>query len=201
MKQEILDRITALGGYTGQVTGVSLQADLAAIELKTPLYPKPRDTPWARAEETEPIEGLGEYMQEALTGADTRAVLEHTLDLYFSADAPSGGQAFFRPQLFTPFRKEASDFAAWTGVISETAVRKMIPADPLDFMQIAWSSGYPDVYFICLSDKNPDNPTVYSTDHEVFFTEIEEEGNLETFFNSFFTRDELAVEIRRVVCK
>lgn len=34
MKQEILDRITALGGYTGQVTGMSLQADLDAIVLK-----------------------------------------------------------------------------------------------------------------------------------------------------------------------
>lgn len=140
-------------------------------------------------------------MQEAFTGGDMHVVFDHTLDLYFSDDAPSSGQAFFRPQLFTPFRENSPDFAAWTGVISEAAVREMIPADPLDFMQIAWSSGYPDVYFICLSDKNPDNPTVYSTDHEVFFTEIEEEGNLEAFFYSFFTREELAAEIRRVVCK
>ena len=55
MKQEILDRIQALGGDISQVKGTSLAEDLSAITFNTILYEKPEDTAWARADEEEPI--------------------------------------------------------------------------------------------------------------------------------------------------
>ena len=41
MKQEILDRIQALGGDISQVKGTSLAEDLSAITFNTILYEKP----------------------------------------------------------------------------------------------------------------------------------------------------------------
>ena len=55
LNQKILTRIQALGGDISQVKGTSLADDLLAITFDTVLYPKPQDTPWAKAEDTEPI--------------------------------------------------------------------------------------------------------------------------------------------------
>ena len=62
MKQTILNRIQALGGDISKVKGTSLSDDLLAITFNTVLYPKPQDTPWAKADEKEPIYGLGEWV-------------------------------------------------------------------------------------------------------------------------------------------
>ena len=43
---------------------------------------------------------------------------------------------------------------------------------------------------ISLSDPNLDNPTVFGTDHEVFFSEISNEGSLDDFLKKFVTKDE-----------
>ena len=61
MKKEIVNRIKQLGGNVANVKGVSLQRDLCAITFNTALYRKPEDTPWHSAEDTEPIEGLGDW--------------------------------------------------------------------------------------------------------------------------------------------
>jgi hypothetical protein len=44
------------------VKGTSLAEDLLAITFDTVLYPKPQDTPWAKAEDTEPIYGIGAWV-------------------------------------------------------------------------------------------------------------------------------------------
>ena len=62
MKQSILNRIQALGGDISKVKGTSLQEDLLSITFNTVLYEKPEDTPWAKADEEEPICGLGEWV-------------------------------------------------------------------------------------------------------------------------------------------
>ena len=43
MKQEILNRLQALGGDISKVKGNSLQEDLLAITFNTVLYEKPQD--------------------------------------------------------------------------------------------------------------------------------------------------------------
>lgn len=48
-----------------------------------------------------------------------------------------------------------------------------------------------DNYYICLSDPNQENPTLFGADHEKFFRELTNEGNLEDFLSKFITKDEL----------
>ena len=78
MKKDILDRIQALGGDISQVSGVSLQDDLQSITFNTVLYPRPADTPWEKAEDAEPIYGLGAFVEAhmALYQADKNAFYE-----------------------------------------------------------------------------------------------------------------------------
>lgn len=64
MKQEIINRIKQLGGNVANVKGTSLSDDLCAITFNTALYKKPENTPWLSAEDTEPIEGLGDWVDE-----------------------------------------------------------------------------------------------------------------------------------------
>lgn len=42
----------------------------------------------------------------------------------------------------------------------------------------------------CLTDPDPENPIVYSTDHEVYFQEIDNKGTLEDFLEKYMTKDE-----------
>jgi hypothetical protein len=64
MKKEILEQIKKLGGNIDNVKGNSLQEDLLSITFDTVLYPRPEDTPWASAEEQEPIYGIGDFVNE-----------------------------------------------------------------------------------------------------------------------------------------
>ena len=64
MKKEITDRIRLLGGNVANLKGNSLKEDLCAITFDTALFLKPVDTPWLAAEDTEPIEGLGDWVDE-----------------------------------------------------------------------------------------------------------------------------------------
>ncbi len=66
-------------------------------------------------------------------------------------------------------------------------------------MEIAYSYGFPDGYYICLSDPNPENPTVFSTDHEVYFEEITNEGTFKDFLNRFCTEKEFIEIVRSYI--
>ena len=105
MKREILDRIEALGGNISSVAGKSLAEDLCSITFETVLYRKNVDTPWAAADDEEPIEGLGDfidknielykgnqevffnklyekYLQSFWTKEELRDYIEHRMDLW-----------------------------------------------------------------------------------------------------------------------
>lgn len=66
-----------------------------------------------------------------------------------------------------------------------------------DFVHVFESYGFPDNYYICLSDPHPENPTLFGTDHEVFFREITNEGTLEDFLKKLLTKEELLDIIKR----
>lgn len=59
-----------------------------------------------------------------------------------------------------------------------------------DFVELLYTDGYPNYYLICLSDNDPENPVVWSTDHEEFFTEVTNEGRLNDFLDRFMTKEE-----------
>ena len=204
MKKEILDRIKLLGGNTDGVKGKSLADDLQAITFNTVLYQRPEDTPWQTAEDAEPIYGIGEFIDrhEALFREDPEAFYTKITDTYFCLTEEGYGQFFWQPRLFTPFKEGTEDFDEWnpdfadgdtdlSEIIAHTGTRKP------DFIALFYSYGFPDNYYICVNDPNPENPTLFGTDHEVFFQEVTHEGNLADFLATFMTRDELLELIRK----
>lgn len=44
---------------------------------------------------------------------------------------------------------------------------------------------------------NPENPTLFGTDHEVFLREITNYGNLEDFLNKFLTKQDVIDIIKK----
>jgi hypothetical protein len=184
MKQAILTQMQRLGGNTVGVTGESLQADLAAIVFKNPLYPAGYLTE---------LTGVTEFWEQhqPLYQTDRPAFDQQLLAHFFADQEIPYGQAFFRNFLFTPFKEDSPDYGELDGLVTEDEIRQVVAGTDLDFMCICYSYGFPDHYFVCLTDANPDNPTVYGTDHEVFFSEITNKGTLEEFFNGFITPEEL----------
>lgn len=205
MKPEILTRIQQLGGDTSQVKGQSLQADLQSITFATVLYPRPEDTPWASANDKEPIHGLGAFVDEnrELFESDPAAFYQKVTDHFYQTTEEPRGQMFFRNTLFTPFKAGTADYDEWNQdftdaeIVDLSEVYKISADEAPDFMCVAYSYGFPDSFYVCLSDPNPENPTVFGTDHEVFFFEITNEGNLEDFFQRFMTPAEVREMVRK----
>lgn len=192
MKQEILDRIQSLGGNIDHIKGISLREDLQLIEFKHPLYPLTY---------TDEYYGTDKFYEEnKLLYADNKELFYEQLAAHFFSDHEIPyGQSFFRNFLFTPFKKDTSDYGELEGLVEEEEVRAIVEGQELEFICICYAYGFPDHYFVCLTDPNPDNPAVYSTDHEVYFQEIDNEGTLEEFFQRFLTKEEFLVAVRNYI--
>lgn len=204
MKTEILERIKQLGGNVDNVKGSSLKDDLLAINFDTVLYQRPVDTPWASAEEEQPIFGIGDFIDEntELLKTDKQALYDKIIDKYFRLTEDSYGQAFWQPTLFTPFKEGTADFEEWNSDFTgdDTDLNEIIKVTndkTPDFLQLFYTYSYPDNFYICLSDPDPENPTLFGTDHTVFFREVTNEGTLEDFLNTFMTKDELLEIVRK----
>ena len=204
MKREILEKIKQLGGNIDNVKGNSLADDLLSITFDTVLYQKPEDTPWQTAEQTEPIYGVGEFINEneELFKADKQALYDKIIDKYFRITDEGYGQVFWQPRLFTPFKEGTDDFEEWNSDFTDeetdlSEIVKVTNDKTPDFIEIFYSYGFPDNYYICLSDPNPENPILFGTDHEVYFREVTNEGNLEDFLNTFMTKEELLEMVKK----
>lgn len=209
MKQTILDRIQALGGDISQVKGKSLADDLMSITFNTVLYQRPEDTPWAKAEEEEPICGLGEYIDEhqELIDADRQAFMDKMIADYYVHTEEGRGQMFWTATPFTPYKEGTEDYEEWNSdfideeEVDFSEVLKATGVKQPDMIQLFYSYGFPDHYYICIDDPNQENPTVFGTDHEVFFREVTNEGSLEEFMNTFMTPQELISIVDKALSK
>lgn len=192
MKSEILKRIQELGGNIDNVKNISLREDLEAITFNTVLYPKPKDTPWLKADSSEPIYGVNEFIEKNLTlfELDPKAFYDKIVNHYYKITEEGYGQVFFKNNVFSPFKEGSDDYEEWSGEWEEDDFKEVIIGEEMELMFIGYSYGFPDNLFICLTDPNKENPIVYGTDHEVYFDEITKEGSLEDFFNSFMTKEE-----------
>jgi hypothetical protein len=207
MSPTILTQIQRLGGRTDQVNGQSLAADLQAITFDTVLYPRPTDTPWATAADTEPIAGLNEVLaaNRSLLATDPAAFYQRVADYFYCLTEAPHGQVFFRPGLFTPFRPGTSDYAEWNDYFTDpeevdlSPVYAIAPDPTPDFSYLAYSYGFLDTYFVCCADPNPANPTVFGTDHEEFFRAITNEGPLADFWARFMPKEELLDRVRQQI--
>ncbi|MDO5068123.1 MAG: hypothetical protein Q4D96_12650, partial [Propionibacteriaceae bacterium] len=117
LSAEVLARIRALGGDTSRVAGESLAADLQAIAFSTVLHEAPRDTPWATAEQTEPIPGLGSFLEarkEQLRSDPDAVHAEMIAHFYRLPEDPDEDfWDFWVGQLFTPFKEGTDDHEEW----------------------------------------------------------------------------------------
>mgnify|MGYP003623430384 CR=1 FL=1 len=207
MKQEILDRIKALGGNVDNVKGTSLQDDLHAITFDTVLYPRPTDTPWAAADDTEPIYGIGDFFDqnEELFNTNKDAFLKKVIDHYYVITKEGRGQMFWVAKPFTPYKEGTADFDEWNDDFTDeeevnlSEVYKHTNDPKPDFIELIYSYGFPDNYYVCLTDPIPENQTLFGTDHEVFFREVSNLGTLEDFLKRFMTKEELIEIIKKKV--
>jgi hypothetical protein len=205
MKTEILEKLKQLGGNIENVKGNSLAEDILSITFDTVLYQKPEDTPWQTAEQAEPIYGIGTFINEneELFNRDKQALYDKIIEKYFCLTKEGYGQIFWQPRLFTPFKEGTDDFEEWNIDFTDeeetdlSEIIKVTNDKTPDFIELFYSYGFPDNYYICLTDPNQENPTLFGTDHEVFFREVTNEGNLEDFINTFMTKDELLEIVKK----
>lgn len=205
MKAEILERIKQLGGTVDHVQHKSLADDLLSITFDTVLYRRPEDTPWQTAEQAEPIYGIGAFIQEneTLFKADKAAFYTKMINRYFCLTEEGYGQLFWQPRFFTPFKEGTADFDEWNSDFTdeeETDLREItkVTGDTTpDFIELFYSYGFPDTYYIAVSDPHPENPTLFGTDHEVYFREVTNEGTLEDFLYGCMTKEELLEIVKK----
>lgn len=115
-------------------------------------------------------------------------------ETFFTLDEEPRRQLFWVARPFTPFQKGTPDFEEWNGWFTDNAelgeIIKYSDCATPDFVELLYTDGYPNYYLICLSDNDPENPVVWSTDHEEFFTEVTNEGRLKDFLDRFMTKEE-----------
>lgn len=93
-------------------------------------------------------------------------------------------------RLFTPFTQGTSDHEEWAGTIDQHPLVALCGVESPEVIFIGHSQGWPNDYFVVVQDPTPENPTVYTTDHEVYFSEIEVLGPLSDLLDSVLTLQE-----------
>ncbi|MFP3831460.1 hypothetical protein [Chryseobacterium sp. SIMBA_028] len=182
MNENIIHKINNLGGNTDAVSvDKNFAENWQSISFTHYLYDKDWD-----------VYGIDEFYSrhKELYINDEKKFYEDLLKHYFSDHELPYGQYFFRDWFFTPFKEGTNDQEEFDGLIEEDIVQKVVKVSKPDFICIFYSYGYPDHFFICTGDSEPSNPTVYSTDHEMYFDEIENEGSLDEFLDRFMTQEE-----------
>ena len=131
---------------------------------------------------------------------DVESFLDLIEQYYFAKHDFACGQHFWQPELFTPFTPGTENFKEWESFFAEygdlSPVRSLCGDGELEFLQIIHSYGYPDHFYICLQDPSPEDPTVFGTDHEMFFQEIDAYGSLSEFLDRYCTRGDFREIIR-----
>lgn len=190
MNPRIQQQIQRLGGRTPAGPAASLREFLQHTTFPHPLYPKSY---------ADSLLGLDEFYQQhrELHARRPAAFYAALLGHFFADHQLPYGQDFFRNFLFTPFTAGTPDYGELDGLVDPADLHPVVAGEPLEFMCICYSYGFPDHYFISLHDPTPDNPTVYGTDHEVFFQEITSVGTLEDFFNRYLTPAEFLALARQ----
>ncbi len=209
MKQSILNRIKELGGNIDNVKGNSLQEDILSITFDTVLYQKPTDSPWAKAEDEEPIYGIGDFIDENkdLLEKDRQSLYDKIIEKYYCLTEEAFGQMFWTAKLFTPYKEGTDDYNEWNSDfidyddIDLKEIIELTKNNKPDFIELFYSYSFPDNFYITPLDPNTENPTLFGTDHEVFFSEVTNEGNLEDLMNTFMSKNELLEIVKNKIDK
>lgn len=196
-----MNRLEALGADVSLMSGTSMLEDLKAIKFQSFLYDK-------EYLDVVGYELINQYLAEHSDClSDNVEEVTDILVNYFwhhpkgaLADEIYLGQIYYQGKMFTPFDESSEDGLEWENCIDEfdfSVIHESIgEVKFLSFFNIFGSHGFPDNYFICMQDPNPDNPTVFGTDHEEFFIEVTNNGTLEDFLKSMLLKNELKAQIK-----
>lgn len=204
MKKEILERLIVLGADVSLLKADSLERDLQNIRFQNFLFDEDYlDVGYQFIDEF--LELNNELYRSDIELFYTR-LTDHLWN-YRKDTLPEEtylGQIYYKGETLLPYDKTTDDFEEWNDWFTNNAdlseVRAVVgDVEELSFVNIFGSHGFPDDYFVCLQDPNPDNPTVFGTDHEVFFIEIENYGTLEEFLNTLLTKAELREQIKEYI--
>ena len=198
MKEELINVIEDLGGEVAKPKGDSLKEQMEAIAFPHALY----DQDWECYGK-----GVDEFFEHhrQLYLSEPETFFTTLEDEFFALDASPRGQAFWRCKLFTPLTAGTEDYKEWNSFFSDTnyinlePIRKVVGEGELEFIQIMDSYGYPDHFYVCLQDPEPSNPTVFGTDHEVFFAEISVRGPLQDFLTTFLTKTQFRAVVKEYI--
>lgn len=182
MNDSIIKKIIALGGNADAVSAdKSFAENWQNIRFTHYLYDKDWD-----------VYGIDQFYEsnKGLYHNHQEKFYENLLTHYFSAHDSAYGQYFVKDWKFTPFKEDSDDQQEFEDLIDEDYVQEVVGISKPEFMCILYSYGYPDHYFVCIEDPDQSNPIVYSTDHEVYFDELDNKGNFEDFLDQFMTKDE-----------
>ncbi|MDW9379140.1 hypothetical protein [Chryseobacterium sp. JV558] len=188
MTESIVNKIKELGG---NIDAVSIDKNFAenwrSIKFGHHLY----DRDWD-------VYGIDEYYEKYKTvyHNDQEGFYKNLLEHYFSDHELPYGQYFLRDWFFTPFKKGTEDYEELDGLIDEHEVKEIVEGSEMEFICLFYFYGYPDHFFVCTTDPDQENPVVYSTDHEVYFQEIENEGRLQDFLDRFMTKEEFLETVK-----
>lgn len=184
MYKEILEKLNSLGAHTENVCeGKSFVENWQSLRFSHYLYDKEWD-----------VYGIDKFYanHKELYSSNKETFCDHLLNHYFSDHEEFYGQDFYKDWLFKPFTEGSEDYEELDGLVEENEVRETVHGTEMEFICIFYSYGYPDHYFVCLTDPDQNDPTVYSTDHENYFGEINNEGKLSEFLNKYMTREEFS---------
>ena len=138
---------------------------------------------------------------------DKKAFYDQMIADFYRFTEEGRGQHFWTASLFTPFKEGTDDYEEWYDDFSDegftdlTEITKVTGDKTPDFIELFYTYGYPDHIYIALSDPNPENPTLFGTDHEMFFSDIDNMGNLEDYLNTLMTPEELIEIVEKALAK
>ncbi len=193
MNKSIVDKIKQLGGNTeGLRADKSFVENWKSISFSHHLYDKDWD-----------VYGIDQYYEQYkdLYIEDQKIFYKNLLEHYFSNHELPYGQYFFKDWIFTPFKENTEDYEELDGLVDEYELKKIVQGKKMDFICIFYSYGYPDHFFVCATDPDQNNPTVYGTDHEMYFQEIENEGKLEEFLDRFMIQKEFLETVKEYLAR
>ena len=184
MTAEIIQRLTALGAGGIENNKDDFQSFWQPIIWNQFVYPKDWD-----------YYGLADFYQQhiELHQSAKKQFNDALIAHYFTPSENYFGQHVKTYDLFAPFNPSNTHFGSLDGLIEPEELKVLVDGNALAFIPVFETASFPNLYFVCASDPNPENPTLYSTDHETFFQEIEAEGNFADFLNHYLTKAEFLV--------
>lgn len=100
---------------------------------------------------------------------------------------------------FTPFTPGTPDHEEWDGTIDAAPLTELCGVEAPTVVLLGYSDGFPNYYFTIAEGPNPENPAIYTTDHEDYFGEVEEFGTFSELLEGFLTPEEFEESVREAL--